>query len=527
LEYQRAVTLRTQTTKEDASNYRALTARDARFDGRLFTGITSTGIYCRPICPARTPKRENCRFFPSAAAAQAAGFRPCLRCRPEVAPHSAAWRGSSTTVQRALRLISGGALDNGDVPQLAACLGIGERQLRRLFEQHLGASPVEVAQTQRLFLAKELIDESSLPMTTVALAAGFRSVRRFNDAVKSSFGRTPSELRRGRHRGAHHDKDHVGHRSTQRAHARTQRNSVRDTIGRAVTVKLPFRPPYNWDAMIDFLTARAIPGVEEVKDGKYRRVIPHPSGAGFLEVGPSEENESARHFLRARVHLPGVEPLLPFIARIRRLFDLDADSETIDAQLARHPRLRTAVRAHPGTRVPGVWNPFELTVRAILGQQISVKAATTLAGRLVQAYGQPARTPYDGTSITHHFPTPARLAAAGTEIRQIGLPEKRAASIGDLARAVANGEVVYERDGIAIDASAALRSIRGIGAWTAQYVALRGAGDPDVMMPGDLGVRRALAAGGELPSEREVLALSQAWRPWRSYAVFALWNSEG
>jgi len=389
------------------------------------------------------------------------------------------------------------------VPQLAECLGVGDRQLRRLFDQHLGASPVEVAQTQRLLLAKELIDETSLPMIEVALAAGFSSVRRFNDVVKATYAQSPTALRRARQRGT----------------------KIESTDAKApVALRLPFRPPHDWNTMLAFLGARAIPGVEEVIDGRYRRTLRLSSGTGTLEV--ERDRDAGKNALLVRLHLPGVERLLPLLARVRHLFDLDADSETIDSELVGDPRLRATILAHPGIRVPGTWDPFELTVRAILGQQISVSAATTLAGRLVKTYGEKASTPFSNTSLTHLFPSAACLATADSELTRIGLPKTRAATIASLAQAVRDGSVVFERQGLCVDATEALLSIRGIGPWTAQYVALRAARDPDVMMAGDLGVRRALATDDVLPSEREALSLSEGWRPWRSYAVLALWNSD-
>src|SRR5215469_5819505 len=340
--------------------YRAIATRDPRFDGRLFIGVTSTGVYCRPICPARTPKSGNCRFFATAAAAQEAGFRPCLRCRPEISPELAAWRGSSNTVRRALALIAEGALDGDDeaVPALAERLGVGERQLRRLFHRHLGASPIAVAQTRRVLFAKQLIHETTLPMTEVALASGFGSVRRFNHIFRALFGRPPRELRRG---------------------------AQRTGDAAAITLTLPYAPPYDWPAMLAFLGARAIPGVECVAQGRYCRTIALDGAHGWVEVAPDD----GRPALRAIIRFPSVKALPAIVARLRRVLDLNADIRAIGAHLAGDSHLAPLIAARPGLRVPGAWEGFELAVRAVLGQQITVSAATGLAGKLVRAHGVP------------------------------------------------------------------------------------------------------------------------------------------
>ena len=334
--------------------YRAITTRDARFDGRLFIGVKTTGIYCRPVCPARTPKRQNVTFHLSAASAQEAGYRPCLRCRPETSPDLAAWRGASNTVSRALALIETGALDENDVDSLAGRLGVGERHLRRLFRQHLGASPVAVAQTRRVLLAKQLIHQTRLPMTEVALASGFGSLRRFNETFQQLYDRPPSALRRGA--------------------------GVVETAGGAgaVCLLLPYRPPYDWDALIGFLAMRAIPGIEVVSSRRYARTIGLGGQCGILAVEPAPGDR-----LKATIHFPRLEALPTLIARIRSVFDLAADPAAIAAHLGADPVLAPMVAARPGLRVPGAWDGFELAVRAILGQQITVVAATRLAGRIV------------------------------------------------------------------------------------------------------------------------------------------------
>ena len=331
---------------DHAACYRALRTRDARFDGRLFIGVKTTGIYCRPVCPARTPRREHVTFFPSAAAAQASGFRPCLRCRPESAPDFAAWRGTSNTVSRALALIDAGALDEADVDGLAGRLGVGERQLRRLFRVHLGASPIAVAQTRRVLLAKQLIHETGLPMAEVALASGFGSIRRFNETFQRLFKRPPLALRR--------------------AGAKEAGNARQDTV----TLRLPFRPPYDWDAMLAFLAARAIPGVESIDGDRYSRTLDVGGAHGLVTVRPD-----GRTALEAAIRIPVLTALPAVVSRLRRLFDLAADPRAIGAHLSEDPDLAPLVARRPGLRVPGAWDGFELAVRAVLGQQVTVAAA--------------------------------------------------------------------------------------------------------------------------------------------------------
>lgn len=476
--------------------YRALVARDPRFDGRFFTGVRSTGIYCRPICPARTPRREACVFFRSAAAAQEAGYRPCLRCRPEASPGTPAWLGTSATVSRALRLIAEGALDDADTPALAARLGVGERHLRRLFLKHVGASPIAVAQTRRLLFAKKLLDETALSMTEVALASGFSSVRRFNDAIRAAYARTPRELRA----------------------AAMKRGE--GAAGRApdITLRLPFRPPLDWDALVGFLGARAIPGVESADPGAYRRTVRAAGGHGLVEVLPVR----GEPWLLARLRLPGTEGLSHFAERLRRLFDLGADPHAIATQLGADPRLAPRLAAMPGVRVPGAWDGFELAVRVILGQQVSVRAATQLAGRLVERYGEPlslrAGLPAGAEGLRFVFPTPEVLAAA--DLTDLGLPRARAAAITSLAARVARGEVALDASRGLEETVRALTCVPGIGEWTAQYIAMRALREPDAFPATDLGLRRAL--GGV--SGADLLTMAEAWRPWRAYAAMLLWT---
>jgi AraC family transcriptional regulator of adaptative response / DNA-3-methyladenine glycosylase II len=477
--------------------HRAIATRDARFDGRLFIAVKSTGIYCRPICPARTPKRQNLVFYPSAAAAQEAGFRPCLRCRPESAPDLGVWRGTSNTVSRALALIEKGGLDGADVEALAERLGVGERQLRRLFQRHLGASPVAVAQTRRVLLAKHLIHETRLPMSEVALAAGFGSIRRFNETFQQLYRRPPSTLRRGATAG-------------------------RTGPAGEVVILLPYRPPYDWPAMLAFLRARAIPGVETLSPDGYARTIEVAGAHGTVAVRPA-----ARNALRAAIQFPQLSALPTIVARLRRVFDLVADPQVIGAHLAEDPALAPLVAARPGLRVAGAWDGFELAVRALLGQQITVTAARGLAGKIVAAYGKPltgALLGLDG--LTHVFPGPEPLAEE--DLSALGLTRARAAALGSLARAVrADPEIFGPRRSLE-EAILKLRALPGIGEWTAQYIAMREMREPDAFPAADVGLMRAMAdRKGRRPSPAELLARAERWRPWRAYAAQHLWASQG
>jgi AraC family transcriptional regulator of adaptative response / DNA-3-methyladenine glycosylase II len=475
--------------------YAALRSRDARFDGRFFVGVRTTGVFCRPVCPARTPKLANVRFFACAAAAQAEGFRPCKRCRPETSPGTPAWLGSSATVSRALRLIAEGGLDEAPVDAFAARLGVGDRQLRRLFARHLGASPAEIARARRVHFARRLIDETALPMTEVAHSAGFRSIRDFNFAVRATFGRSPRELRRGR-------APRVADRG---------RHGARD-----LAVRLPYRAPLDFAGLLDFLRLRAIPGVEQVGADRYRRTIAQDGAAGAIEVRavPGEDE------LEMRVRLPAYGGLIGIVERARRIFDLGADPLQIAGALRRDPRLAPLLRRAPGLRVPGAWDGFELAVRAVLGQQVSVQGATTLAGRLVERFGRPVEGLGEG--LTRVFPSAEALAEA--DLARIGIPGARAETLRALARAVAGGGLrLHAAQGLD-EAVARLVAIPGIGPWTAHYVAMRALGEPDAFPAGDLGLRRALARGGPLPSAREVERIAEAWRPWRAYAAVALWT---
>jgi AraC family transcriptional regulator, regulatory protein of adaptative response / DNA-3-methyladenine glycosylase II len=473
--------------------YRAVCLRDARFDGRFFTAVKTTGIYCRCVCPARTPLSKNVTFFPTAAAAQERGYRPCLRCRPESAPDLGAWRGTSNTVSRALALIELGALDAAGVDALAERLGLGERQLRRLFREHLGASPVAVAQTRRVLLGKQLIHETRLPMAEVAFASGFGSIRRFNEAFSALFGRTPGELRRATSpeisAGAHGELD----------------------------LQLRYQPPYDWPAMLEFLRRRAIPGLERVTADSYERTVQLDGRQGTVSITRAEG-----HALRASVRLPKLSALPAIIARLRRVFDLAADPVAIGAHLAKDPALASLIKKRPGLRVPGAWDGLELAIRAVLGQQISVAAAAQLAARLVVAHGVRLAEPRG--PLTHVFPTAATLASV--DLASLGMPRSRAATLSAVAAAAVADPRFFDATCGLDEAVQRLRAIRGVGEWTAQYIALRQLREPDAFPAGDLVLVRAMAArDGRDRSASELLNRAERWRPWRAYAAQHLWAS--
>jgi AraC family transcriptional regulator of adaptative response / DNA-3-methyladenine glycosylase II len=470
---------------------RARVSRDARFDGRFFVAVTTTGIYCRPVCPVPSPKKQNVRYYSTAAAAAEAGFRPCLRCRPEAAPGTPAWLGTSAVVRRALRLIHDGVLDHGSVDALATRLGMGPRHLHRLFVQHVGASPITVAQTRRLHFAKHLLDETDLPITQVALAAGFGSLRRFNDTFQRTYQRAPRELRGLRRRG------------------------IADAGG-GVVLRLAFRPPYDWTHVREFLSTRALPGVERVDARGYARTVATEAGHAIVRVRPLDGEDALE--LRAEGAAPAT--LFQILAAARRAFDLAADPARIAVAFRRDPLLAPLVKRRPGLRIPGAWDPFECAVRAVLGQQVSVAAGRTLAARLVARLGRPIAGGADG--LTHLFPSAPAIAAA--DLAGLGLTKARGAALGALARAVVDGTLDF---GAPVEeVLAALVALPGIGAWTAQYVALRALGEPDAFPAGDLVLRRAAAAGGPALTPRALAARAESWRPWRGYAVLHLWRAD-
>jgi AraC family transcriptional regulator, regulatory protein of adaptative response / DNA-3-methyladenine glycosylase II len=472
--------------------YRAVLARDARYDGRFFTCVKTTGIYCRPICPARPPKLSNCIFVPTAAAAQAAGFRPCLRCRPESSPSLDAWRGTEATVSRALRMIETGAMDDADVEALAERLEIGPRQLRRLFQKHIGAAPVTVAQTRRVLLAKQLIHQTKLSMIEIAMASGFGSVRRFNETFQQMYGRPPRDLRRGA--GA--------------------------SPAPEISLLLPYRAPYDWETMIRFLAARAIAGLELVKDDAYSRIVETGSSTGSLTV----THEPRACALRVVVRLADLRALRTIIVRVRRLFDLGADPGAIADVLSRDAMLQPLVDARPGLRVPGGWDGFETAVRAVLGQQITVKAATQLAAKLVAALGPEVGDRAGLPGLTHTFPPPEKFDA--TSLASLGIPRARAAALANLAQAVRRDPNLFEPRRDLADAVSRLTDLPGIGPWSAQYIAMRVLGECDAFPAADIGLRRHFEACGLPFSETDLIRRAQRWRPWRAYATLHLWMAD-
>ena len=478
--------------------YRALQSRDARFDGLMFVGVTSTGVYCRPVCPVRMPRFEHCRFFASAAAAQDAGFRPCLRCRPETAPDLASWRGTSNTVSRALALIAEGALDGEgkSVEKLAYRLGLGERQLRRLFLQHLGASPVSVAQTRRVLFAKQLIHDTRMSMTEVAMAAGFGSVRRFNETFLDLFHRPPSALRR-KNAAKQGEKD--------------------------VVLRLRYRPPYDWDCMLSFLQARAVPGVEIVDAGRYWRTVQVNGAMGSIQVTHLPDRQS----LAVSIRFPDVRLLPAIVARVRRLFDLGADIETIEDHLSGDPALALLVAQRPGLRAPGGWDGFEIAVRAVLGQQISVAAARRLAGQLVALHGRAVQKSFlIHPDLAYAFPTEKRLAT--TSSIGLAMPAVRLTALKAVAEAALADPNLFRPFGSIEQTVERLRTIRGIGEWTAQYIALRAIREMDAFPAADVGLLRSAASmDGRKATPASLLSRAESWRPWRAYAAQHLWASGG
>jgi AraC family transcriptional regulator of adaptative response / DNA-3-methyladenine glycosylase II len=458
---------------------RARISRDPRFDGKFFIAVTSTGVYCRPVCPSRASNSANVRYYATAAEAAEAGFRPCLRCRPEAAPGTPAWLGTSAVVRRALKLIDDGALDETSVDALAADLGIGPRHLHRLFVQHVGASPMTVAQTRRVHFAKRLLDDTTLPITHIALAAGFGSLRRFNSAFRHIYGRAPRELRRQRGGGPADE----------------------------VILRLAFRPPYDWDGVRACLAARALPGVERVDARGYARTVAADGGHAIVRVRPIGGERALE------LSVCGAAPgdLFRLSSAARRMFDLAADPPRIARAFEADELLAPLARARPGLRIAGAWDAFEHAVRALVGDRPGAAAAVVArAGRAIA----PAA---DG--LTHVFPSPAALATA--DLDGLGLPPARAAAVHALARAVAGGAL--DLAGPSDRVVAELAALPGFGADLAEDVALLALGEPDAFPAGDVALRRAAAAGGAPPlTARALAARAEAWRPWRGYAACLL-----
>jgi AraC family transcriptional regulator of adaptative response / DNA-3-methyladenine glycosylase II len=481
---------------DDKACYAALCAHDTRFDGRFFVGVSSTGIYCRPICRAKLPKEENCSYYASAAAAEAAGYRPCLRCRPELAPGLAPVDAAVRIARKAALILEEDCLADCRISDLADTLGITTRHLRRAFSAEYGVSPVKYLQTWRLLLAKSLLIDTQLPVTEVALIAGFGSIRRFNDLFKEHYRLTPSKLR------------NMG-------------KSVPEKQD-GITLSLGYRPPYAWDELVSFLGARAIPGVESVKDGAYRRTVAIQKGEATHRGWISITNVPNKSSLSVTLAL-ALLPVLPrVLARIRCLFDTDCSPSEI------HEKLRilndlapdTCV---PGMRLPGCFDPFEMSVRAVLGQQVTVRAARTLAMRFSAAFGETIVTPFDELNFT--FPSPDVIHALEAPIEDhlgpLGITRARARSIFALAEALVTGSITFSQSADPEREMEKLLKLPGFGLWTVQYVGMRALGWPDAFPHTDYGVKKALS--GMTP--KEILDLSQAWRPWRSYATIMLWNS--
>jgi AraC family transcriptional regulator of adaptative response / DNA-3-methyladenine glycosylase II len=472
------------------SCYRASDSRDPRYDGIFFVAATSTKLYCRPSCPARQPKRANVRFYPTAAAAQSAGFRACKRCRPDAAPGSPDWNWRADSVARAMRLIADGTVDREGVPGLAERLGFSERHLRRLLAEQVGATPVALARAQRANTARLLIESTAMTFADAAFAAGFHSVRQFNDTVKHVFASTPREMRR-----------------------RSIGGSPRP-LG-VVELRLSCREPFDGTALLRFLEVRAVPGLEEVSGGTYRRSLTLTHGTGLVELTPE------MRAVRCVLHLDDLRDLAAAVARCRRLLDLDADPLAIAEALGRDAVIGHLVRARPGLRVPGCLDGAELALRALLGQQVSLRSARTQTARLVETFGTRLKQPL-GT-VTHLFPAAAVLADA--DPRTLAGLALRTDALQALATRLAEGEVRIDAGSDPTEALSGLLAIRGIGPWTAGYVAMRGFHDPDAFPDGDAGLRRALKALGRPDDPSSVAVLQQRWRPWRAYAALQLWTS--
>ncbi|KZB62811.1 DNA-3-methyladenine glycosylase 2 family protein [Thalassospira sp. MCCC 1A02491] len=486
--------------------YQALKTRDRRFDGRFYTAVLTTGIFCRPICPAVTPKRANVEFYPSAEAAIAHGFRPCLRCRPEAAPGSPASAGVHATVARAVRLIDQGVLETGSIADLADRLGVGDRHLRRIFKEHTGVTPQEHAKARRLLRARQLIVDSNLTMIEIADIAGYGSLRRFNDAMKQAYGQAPTAFRRG-----------IKLKSSQ---ARSDDRGDDDPFAPRnddLILRLRARQPFDAEYLLAFFRARAIPGLEAVRDRIYARGFAMGDQVGLMICHFSPDQSGVDVILRG----PAREAVLEIGARVRRLFDLDADVPSITAQFAEDMLLAPLIEKRPGLRVPGCWDRFELAMRAVLGQQVSVAAARTLAGRLVARFG--AELPGDlvaGTGVKHLFPDAPQLV--GQELISIGLTTRRAQTLADVIELFAD-RASDQKSGETLIAD--LTGIKGIGPWTLNYFGLRGLGDPDAFPAADLGILKASAMGGGPDKAKALDTLSESWRPWRAYAAQYLWSA--
>ena len=485
--------------------YQAAQSKDARFDGQFFCAVTSTGIYCRPSCPARTPKRENMRFYATAAAAQQVGFRACLRCRPDATPGSPEWNIRADVVARAMRLIRDGVVDREGVEGLAARLGYSTRQLNRLITAEVGTGPLALARAQRSQTARVLLETTDLRVTHVAFAAGFASVRQCNDTVRQTFADTPSGLR------------------ARAARTALGRRAKREPATQAIRLRLPCRQPFNPTSVLDFLGLRALPGVESLDGASYTRSMRLPHGHGIVTLrAPEADSSDGPAYVEGELILSDLRDLQTAVARCRQLLDLDADPVAIWEALRRDPLVGTLVRRDPGRRVPGAADGFELAVRAVIGQQVSVPGARTVAGRLVLAAGELVPGPVG--MVTHLFPTPAALVElAERDPGAFSMPAGRRRALVALAQAVDAGTVVIDPGADPAELRRSLVALPGIGPWTAEYVAMRALRDPDAFMPTDLGIRRGAVALGLPDDPAHLRELTEHWRPWRSYAMAHLW----
>jgi AraC family transcriptional regulator of adaptative response / DNA-3-methyladenine glycosylase II len=486
--------------------YQAAHSKDARFDGVFFIGVTSTGIYCRPSCPARTPKRENVRFYASAAAAQQAGFRACLRCRPDATPGSPEWNMRADVVARAMRLIRDGIVDREGVEGLARRLGYSVRQLNRVITAEVGTGPLAIARAQRSQTARVLLETTVLPIAHVAFAAGFSSVRQCNETVREIFADSPSGLRS---------------RASQ-AVARRRLPSTPDSATQGISLRLPCRRPFSPESVLGFLGMRAVPGIEALEGRTYRRSLRLPHGHAVVALTAADIGDEGPMFVEGDLHLSDLRDLTTAVSRCRQLLDLDADPVAVLEALGPDPMIGPLITVHPGRRVPGATDGFELAVRAVIGQQVSVSGARTIAGRLVHAAGEALPEPIGG--ITHLFPTPSALIAlAERDPATFSMPGGRRRALVALADAVATGAVVIDPGADPSELRTSLLALPGIGPWTAEYVALRALRDPDAFLPTDLGIRRAAQSLGHPGDPASLSAVSEGWRPWRSYAMVALW----
>lgn len=499
---------------DDEACYRAVRGKDARFDGVFYSGVSSTGIYCRPSCPAITPKKSNLSYYRTAAAAQEAGYRACKRCRPDVAPGSPEWNVRSDLVGRTMRLIADGAIDRSGVGGLAAAVGYSERQLNRQLVSEVGVGPLALARAQRARTARILLETSPISISDVAFAAGFSSIRQFNDTIREIFAATPSQLRR--------------------AAKRSSRAEPTDDPSGSITVRLAYRKPMNVRAALDFLGRRSVEGIEEYRDGIYLRSLTLPRGSGVVALSIPREaiprHAVNRGALKAmdstgwvvcELWLDDLRDLTAAVQRCRRMLDLDSDPVAIDEHLAQDPVLRPLVAASPGHRMPGSTDPNEVAFRVVIGQQVSTAGAKTVASRLVAAYGPQLKTPV-GT-VTRTFPTPTALVDA--DPATLAMPASRERAIRSLAMALAAESVVLSAGSDWDDVQQSLLAIHGIGPWSVAAIRMRGLGDPDVFLPSDLGIHKAMSRLGEPADPKSLDARSQAWRPWRSYTTHHLWAS--